>query len=134
MKRVDPSELSALLDGELTPERAAEVRQAIADDPALRREYAVLARLDDDLKLHAQETVFQPQVEIPRRRRWPHAMWLAPILVIAGLALRLLPLPIETGIEVAVVVGLVPYVLRRLIIASEQERRALTNEAAAFPR
>jgi anti-sigma factor RsiW len=136
MTRIDPSELSALLDGELTPARAAEVRQAIADDPALRREYEELARLDDDLKAHAREAVFQPRVEIPQRLRGPrpHVAWIAPLLVIMSLALRLLPLPIETGVEVAVVVILVPYVLRRLLLASEQERRALANEIAASPR
>lgn len=136
MKRVDPCELSALLDGELTPERAAEVRQAIADDPALRREYEELTRLDDELQAHAREAVFQPRVEIPQRLRGPgpHVGWFVPPLIIMGLALRLLPLPIETGVEVAVVVGLVPYVLRRLLLASEQERRALTSETAASPR
>jgi len=136
MERVDPSELSALLDGELTPERAAEVCQAMADHPALRREYEELARLDDDLRAHAREAVFQPRVEIPQRLRGPrpHVAWIAPLLFIISLALRLLPLPIETGVEVAVVVILVPYVLRRLILASEQERRALANEIAASPR
>ena len=136
MKRIDPCELSALLDDELTPERAAEVRQAIADDPALRREYEELALLDDELQTHAREAVFQPRVEIPQRLRGPapHVGWFLPPLVIMGMALRLLPLPIETGVEVAVVVGLVPYVLRRLLLASEQERRALTNEIAASPR
>jgi anti-sigma factor RsiW len=136
MKRVDPSELSALLDGELTAQRAAEVRRAIADDPALRREYEELAQLDDDLRAHAQEAVFEPRVEIPQRQRGlrPHVVWLAPLLVIMSLALRMLPLPIETGVEVAVVVILVPYVLRRLLLDSEQERRALANGITASPR
>ena len=135
MKRIDPSELSALLDGELAPERAAEVRQAIADDPALRREYEGLARLDDGLRAHAREAVFQPRVEIPQRRRGlrPHVAWIAPLLVIMSLALRMLPLPIETGVEVAVVVILVPYVLRRLLLDSEAERRALANGITASP-
>ena len=135
MTRVDPSELSALLDGELAPERAVEVCQAIAADPELRREYEELARLDGDLRAHAQEAVFQPRVEIPQRCRGlrPHVAWIAPLLVIMSLALRTLPLPIETGVEVAVVVILVPYVLRRLLLDSEAEHRALANGITVSP-
>jgi anti-sigma factor RsiW len=136
MKRVDPSELSALLDDELAPDRAAEVRQAIAADPELRREYEALARVDDDLRAHARETVFQPRVEIPQHRRGPvpQVAWMAPLLFLSTLALRMLPLPFETGVEVAVVVILVPYVLRRLLLDSERERQAIVSGIATSPR
>ena len=36
MKPVDPAEISALLDGELSPERTEQVRRAIAEDSQLR--------------------------------------------------------------------------------------------------
>lgn len=136
MKRVDDCELSALIDEELTAERAAEVRQAIADDPVLRRQYEELVRLDDELQAHGRDAVFQPRVEIPQCRRvfGIHMGWLVPIFTLLALGLRSLPLPIETGVEVAVVLGLVPYVLRRLLLSSELEHRALANETAASPR
>jgi hypothetical protein len=136
MKRVDDCELSSLIDEELTAERAAEVRQAIADDPVLRRQYEELVRLDDELQAHGRDAVFQPRVEIPQGRRvfGIHMGWLVPIFTLLALGLRSLPLPIETGVEVAVVLGLVPYVLRRLLLSSELEHRALTKGAAASPR
>ena len=45
MTQVREEELSALLDGELEARRAEEVRASIAADPALRDEFAALARL-----------------------------------------------------------------------------------------
>ena len=53
MKRMMPEELSALLDGELSDERAIEVRAAVKFDPALQRELASLQQLDSRLKAAA---------------------------------------------------------------------------------
>ncbi|MBE3099940.1 MAG: hypothetical protein IMZ44_22710 [Planctomycetes bacterium] len=61
MNGVDPAELSALLDGELPPDRAAQVRAAIEADPALRADYERLSRLDAAWSAAASSAAFRPQ-------------------------------------------------------------------------
>jgi anti-sigma factor RsiW len=65
MKQVQAEELSALLDGELSAERAAEVQVQIAADPALRADYAALARLDAWARASAGAAAFTPTVRLP---------------------------------------------------------------------
>jgi anti-sigma factor RsiW len=65
MKPIDPAEVSALVDGELPPDRAKEVRLAIADDQSLHRVYRELLAMDADLKLAAAQAAFQPRVVLP---------------------------------------------------------------------
>jgi anti-sigma factor RsiW len=136
MNEVDPAELSALLDGELSAERAAEVRRAITQDTALRREYEQLARLDADLKATARAAVFQPRVQIPKplSERRLHVAWVAFALLGLRLALKMLPLSLATSVEVAALALVVPWVLHLLIVASEQEHRALSAESVTFLR
>jgi hypothetical protein len=56
--------LSAYVDGELDPERAAEVMAAVARDPALARELSALTRL----KAALGQSVAVPELEIARAR------------------------------------------------------------------
>jgi anti-sigma factor RsiW len=49
MKKVQEEELSALIDGELSPQRAEEVRLMVQADPALRAQFAVLGKFDAQL-------------------------------------------------------------------------------------
>jgi hypothetical protein len=62
MNRVDPAELSALLDGELPPDRAAQVRAAIDADPALQAEYRRLCQLHATWSAAAASAAFRPQL------------------------------------------------------------------------
>jgi anti-sigma factor RsiW len=62
MKPVDPAELSALLDGELSPERSREVEAAIASDPELRTEWEQLRILDARWRSAAATAAFRPQI------------------------------------------------------------------------
>lgn len=55
MSHVNPEELSALLDGELSDERAIEVQRALESDPILVRELETLRRLDGRLKKAASQ-------------------------------------------------------------------------------
>lgn len=66
MKPVRPEELSALLDGELAPERAREVEQQIATDPALRSEFEALSGADAQWRSAAATAAFAPAVELPK--------------------------------------------------------------------
>jgi len=94
MKQVSDHELSGLLDGELDPRRADEVRALIRNDAALSREYEALASLDARLSRAADETAFAPATAFPadasraaRSWYWPLAIAGVPALV----AIRILP-------------------------------------------
>lgn len=62
---VDESELSGLLDGELDPERAAAVRRAIENDPALKAQFEQLTKLDGACRRSAEQAAFAPRVVMP---------------------------------------------------------------------
>jgi anti-sigma factor RsiW len=57
---IDPAELSALLDGELPPVRAAEVQAAIDADPHLAAAFHALGGDDLAWRRAAQTAAFQP--------------------------------------------------------------------------
>jgi anti-sigma factor RsiW len=67
---VQLEELSALIDGELDPRRAAEVEMQIAADRELRAAFEVLRDLDDRWRASARTAAFVPQVRLPARARW----------------------------------------------------------------
>ena len=134
MRPIDPAELSALLDGELSVERAGQVRRAIAEDETLRREYEEIAALDVEFKAYAEAAAFRPRVSMaattaPRISLLP--------LVVGLLLLRVLlkstPFLVATGLEVVVLAFLVGWVLQRLVVAAEQERRAAQLEVLTAP-
>jgi anti-sigma factor RsiW len=94
MKDVQDHELSGLLDGELSPARALEVRAAIGADPALRSEYESIARLDARLSELAEGAAFAPEVSLPLHdaRQMGSVHWLAIVaIVLALMAIRFLP-------------------------------------------
>jgi len=128
MKPIDPAEISALIDGELPAEHAEQVRRAIAEDPALRREYEEMVALDANLKAHAEAAVFRPRVVIAVE---PAASVPLVPLVIGCLLLRLVlkttPLLVGTGLEICVLVFFVGWTLQRLLAASEREGRRLDH-------
>ena len=65
MRPVEPEEISALLDGELAPGRAEEVRRAIAEDRGLRELYQQFADMDSDLNSYAAACQFNPRLSLP---------------------------------------------------------------------
>ncbi len=64
MNTIDPVELSAYLDGELTPERAREVEAALRTSPALRTELDALAEADETWRAAARSAAFRPDVKL----------------------------------------------------------------------
>jgi anti-sigma factor RsiW len=66
MKRVQPEELSAFLDGELSAQRMREVQQRIDGDDALRVQFEALRRLDRKWHAAAFEARFDPSIQLPR--------------------------------------------------------------------
>lgn len=104
---IQSEELSALLDGELSTARAAHVRAAIAADPALRVEYALLVRSDAALRAVADATAFDPDVAMPAGAAPPAGAWgLVAVALPALVLVRMLPkfsaLPaLALGLQVA---------------------------------
>jgi anti-sigma factor RsiW len=90
MSDIEPHELSAYLDGELTADRAQAVAAALASDPALRAEYEALAGADATWRQTAQAATFQPYIRWPQKSICsipaPAAAALATILVVVKLA------------------------------------------------
>jgi anti-sigma factor RsiW len=85
MKPIEPTELSAYIDGELDAGRAAEVRAALDMDASLRGQYAALMRADAHLRsvAAAAGTTLHPRVRLPARKPASAGVWRAvPVLVI----------------------------------------------------
>ena len=59
MKRIDPVELSGLIDREMTEERSAEVRQFVANTASLREELESLSRADSRWRAVARSAALQ---------------------------------------------------------------------------
>ncbi|MCX7011938.1 MAG: hypothetical protein NTW86_05120 [Candidatus Sumerlaeota bacterium] len=142
MKPIDPMELSALLDGELSPERADQVRRAIAQDELLRREYEELAALDADLRARAQAATFAPRVSFPEAAVVPNAaasfrppMILGALAFMAArLALMAAPPALVTSVGIVALTLIVTWGLRRLLRAAAREQRRLAEESEIMTR
>lgn len=91
MKPIEPAELSAYLDGELTPERAREVEAALAGTPALREELQILAHDDAAWRVAARTASFPAEVRLPHPRSFGLSAGRALLGILALLAIRFLP-------------------------------------------
>ena len=80
---VQPEELSALIDGELDPQRTSELKAQIAADPALRASFEALRDLDNRWRAAARTAAFIPQIRPPAPARWNG--WLTAVAVAAAL-------------------------------------------------
>jgi anti-sigma factor RsiW len=89
MTHVQPEELSALLDGELSPTRAREVEMQIAAEPDLRREFQLLRTSDARWRAAAATAAFQPAVRVrPASIRF-RRLFAATILIATLTAVRM---------------------------------------------
>jgi anti-sigma factor RsiW len=148
MNAIDPAELSALLDGELSPQRAREVEAAIARDPELRAAFGRLRALDARWRSMASTAAFRPETDLARAAlpagsnvRNLHALRiLGPVSVLALaalLVLRILPKLMDSMLmstclhAIALVVVLV-CVLRVLSRMDEYDPAAAHEGSVAF--
>lgn len=120
---VRPEEISALLDGELPPGRAEEVRRALAEDHSLREVYRQLVAVDGDLTAYAADCQFSPRLSMAGRlsmegrRPMPDrsiAAVACGLLAVRVLA-KLLLLPLGIGLQLAVLALLVGWLVWRLL-------------------
>ena len=65
MTSFDPTELSALLDGELPAERARAIEAMLASDPDMRAQFEALRRADDAFRGAAHSAGFAPSIHLP---------------------------------------------------------------------
>lgn len=64
MNPIDPAELSAYLDGELSPARAREVEAAMTSSPALRAEFDALLEADEKWRAAGRSASFRPDIRL----------------------------------------------------------------------
>jgi len=111
MSDVKPEELSALIDGELSAERAAEVREALAGDLELRAELEGLCIIDRNIRRAADDASFDPEIRLLSHpavdaNSWPLS---SAGMLLAGLLLaRFLPKfagPAVIGVGLHLLVG-----------------------------
>jgi anti-sigma factor RsiW len=106
MKPVDPAEVSALLDGELSPNRAKEVRCAIAEDSELRRVHEELSAIHRDLMTCAVAARFQPRISFVKSTSFPAVgiLILGLAMLILRLTVKLLPLGVGVAFQATALV------------------------------
>lgn len=117
MTPVRPEELSALLDGELDPSRAREVRQQIDTDPALRWEFEELSAADASWRKAAAALAFTPRVELPiaREAAADSTGWLPSLATATGL-LILVRIVLKLAGSEALMFGLPAMLLALLLV------------------
>ena len=130
MNPVDRSQISALIDGELPPEQAEAVQEAIAANADLRNEYEELAALDSAWKAEAQAALFRPNVSFPKGAvGFGRPLALAVVTLLAlRVVLKVLGLFASVGVA-GIFLGIVlACVLQYLVSASDLAGKRLALE------
>jgi anti-sigma factor RsiW len=91
MSDIEPHELSAYLDGELSADRRRAVAAALASDPMLRAEVEALAGADATWRKTAQAAAFTPSIRWPRKSFGHVSAPVAVLLAVVLVALKLVP-------------------------------------------
>ncbi len=130
MKPVGPEEISALLDGELAPDRAEEVRRAIAEDQQLREVYQQLADMNSDLISFAAACQFNPHLSLPSRPRtldfsiWSIAFGLLAVRILA----KTLTFGPGIGVQLVALALVVGWLLCRLLPGFQDDQLQVARE------
>jgi hypothetical protein len=135
VKPIEPEEISGLLDGELTQQRADEVRRAIGEDESLGAIYRRLAAMDKDLKRCAEAAMFEPRVSIADTptTRGIELAYVTVLLLAARALVKFLPFAVGIGLETVALVLVVSWVIVRLVKAAEPDDREIAQRIAADP-
>lgn len=120
MKQVQEEELSALIDGELSPERAEEVRVMLQTNPALREQFAVLGKFDAQLWRAGEDAAFSAEITFPAKplvtgsvRMWPLGIGVALALVVIRLLPKLIDLPtLGVSLQVAACAAILSIIIK----------------------
>jgi anti-sigma factor RsiW len=114
---IEPHELSGLLDGELTSQRAKEVRRSMEDDPKLLAEFERLQRFDNSWSAAASAAAFEPEIILPPQRNGQAGLFtgIVPALCVLLAARFLAKLDSTFTISVAVHLVLLLLIIAALI-------------------
>jgi len=129
MHPIDPAELSAFLDGELSAERAEIVRAALARDPVLRQSYEQLVLRDVDWKQRAATAMFRPSVqfdEAPATSRYIKAAAVIALLLLR-FGVKALPSLYGTSLDALLLTLVVGWGLSRILRLTDADRRRLAD-------
>lgn len=123
MGSIDPSELSASLDGELPAEACDRVRAALAADDSLRKQYEQLMALDAKWRSAASGAQFRPNVQLenPKSRIVPIAV-LGCALLVVRLAIKAPPPAIGAAIDCVLLTLMVSWGFGRILRFAESDR------------
>jgi len=133
MTPFDPAELSGLLDGELSLERAEEMRHLLTSDPTLHEQYERLVRLNAVWKSDSSRLVFRPQVSLTGGLM-AHRLIIACLvlsIVLIRLTLKLVPQPIEIGVALVLFAFLLGWGLRLVLRETEEDCHWLVERSAS---
>jgi anti-sigma factor RsiW len=134
---IEEHEISALIDGQLAPQRAAEVRAAIRQDPVLGTEYERLQAADLRWASAARTADFKPRVSLDRPSPSPDraTAWLVAALGCTAVAARLLPkvLPVDLPVAVGIHTLALIAVLAAVAWLSRTTPNATDAEFACVP-
>ena len=123
MKPVDPAEVSALLDGELSPERAEQVRRAIAEDSELRCVFESLSAVHRDLTTCAVAARFRPQISL-ESTKFPAVgvLGFAVALLVLRVTVKLVPLGVGVVFQATALALVLWWVSSCLVRLAHDER------------
>ena len=135
MTPVSPEEISALFDGELTPDRAEEVRRAVVEDEGIATNLRADGQMDRDLSSFAAACQFEPHVSLPSSLP---VLGLPIYLIALGLlVVRILAkvLPIGPGIwlQTLVIALVAVWLLYQFFPALRTDTWQAVHEMAQFP-
>ena len=132
MKPVDPTEVSALLDGELSPERAEQVRCAIAEDSELRRVFDELSIVHTDLMHCAAAARFQPRLTLAKSTSSPgiSIVGLGLTVLTLRLTVKLLPLGLGVAFQATALVFVLLWVFFCLVRLTADEHCRIVGATA----
>jgi hypothetical protein len=124
MKPVDPAELSALLDGELSPERTEQVRRALAENSDLRCVFEDLSAVHSDLTACGVGARFQPRISLASSSRYPAVgiLGFATAMLVLRVTAKFLPLGVGVVFQATALAVVLWWVFSCLLRLAHDER------------
>jgi anti-sigma factor RsiW len=132
MKPVDPAEISALLDGELSPERSEQVRRSMAESSELRGVFEELTAVHRDLAADAVAARFRPRLALPKRTKVSalSIVGFTTAMLVLRLTAKLAPVTVGGFLHAVALVIVLWWVCSRLLrIAVDEGRQFVGTEA-----
>jgi hypothetical protein len=136
MKPVSPEEISALLDGELMPGRAEEVRRAMVGDERLRRIYQQMAETDSALSSLAAACQFEPHVSLPSISPVPGISFYAVVfgLLVVRILAKVLPFGPGIWLQALTIALVAAWLLYRFLPTLRADMWQAAHELGLSPR